>query len=382
MFPSTAFTKLAGVEYPILGAPMAGASTADLTVAISEAGGMGPLAAAALSPEAIRNEVATVRKRTSKPFNINLFVLGQAKADPQQVARALELLAPIREELGLAPGTPLEKYCPDNAAQMEAVLEARPALASFTFGILSKEQVAAFQARGILVMGTATTVAEARAWESVGADLVCAQGSEAGAHRGTFLGDAEGSLVGTMALVPQMVDAVRIPVIAAGGIMDGRGIAAALMLGAAGVQMGTAFLSSPESGISAAWREALRGAKDDSTRVSRIYSGRHARGIVNEFMRKLTPVVDDVPPYPIQNALTQPIRQAAAKAGRGEYLSLWAGQGAAMGRGIPAAELFAALVRETYEALGRAATASAPRAPMSTLAPVSTDAPVSASSAP
>jgi hypothetical protein len=134
---------------------MAGASTADLTVAISEAGGMGPLAAAALSPEAIRNEVATVRKRTSKPFNINLFVLGQAKADPQQVARALELLAPIREELGLAPGTPLEKYCPDNAAQMEAVLEARPALASFTFGILSKEQVAAFQARGILVMGTA-----------------------------------------------------------------------------------------------------------------------------------------------------------------------------------------------------------------------------------
>ena len=137
------------------------------------------------------------------------------------------------------------------------------------------------------------------------------------------------------------------------------------------MQMGTAFLSSPESGISQAWREALRGAKDDSTRVSRIYSGRHARGIVNEFMRKLTPVVNDVPPYPIQNALTQPIRQAAAKAGRGEYLSLWAGQGAAMSRGIPAAELFAALVRETYDALSRAATASAPA---STGSPVSTGA--------
>jgi len=362
VFPVTAFTKLAGVEYPILGAPMAGASTIDLTIAISEAGGLGPLPAAALSADAIRKEVADVRQRTSKPFNINLFVLGEPKADPQHVGRALELLAPIRAELGLPPGTPLERYCPDNAAQMEAVLEARPAMASFTFGILSREQIAAFKSRGVLVMGTATNVAEARAWEAAGADLVCAQGSEAGAHRGTFLGDAEQSLVGTMALVPQMVDAVRVPVIAAGGIMDGRGIAAALMLGAAGVQMGTAFLSSPESGISQAWREALRGAKDDSTRVSRIYSGRHARGIVNEFMRKLTPVVNDVPPYPIQNALTQPIRQAAAKAGRGEYLSLWAGQGAAMARGVPAAELFAALVRETYDALGRAASVSAPRA--------------------
>src|SRR5579872_3142720 len=166
MFPSTAFTKLAGVEFPILGAPMAGASTIDLTVAISEAGGMGPLPAAALQPDAIRKQIEDARKRTNKPFNVNLFVLGEPKADPKQVARALELLAPIREELGLPPGAPLERYCPDNAAQMEAVLEARPAMASFTFGILSKEQVAAFQARGILVMGTATTVAEARAWEA------------------------------------------------------------------------------------------------------------------------------------------------------------------------------------------------------------------------
>jgi nitronate monooxygenase len=159
-----------------------------------------------------------------------------------------------------------------------------------------------------------------------------------------------------MALVPQVVDAVRVPVVAAGGIMDGRGIAAALMLGASAVQLGTAFLTSPESGISGAWREALRDVRDDSTRVSRIYSGRHARGIVNEFMRKLAPVMEEIPPYPVQNALTQPIRQAAAKAGRGEYLSLWAGQAAAMGRGLPAAELFAALVRETRDVLRRAAS--------------------------
>jgi nitronate monooxygenase len=205
-------------------------------------------------------------------------------------------------------------------------------------------------------MGTATTVAEAQAWEAVGADAICAQGSEAGAHRGTFLGDFEGSLVGTIALVPQVVDAVRVPVVAAGGIMDGRGIAASLMLGASAAQLGTAFLSSPESGISSAWREALRDVHDDSTRVSRIYSGRYARGIVNEFMRKLSPLVNEIPPYPIQNALTQPIRQAAAKAGRAEYLSLWAGQAAAMGRGLPAAELFAALVRETQDVLRRAGT--------------------------
>lgn len=359
MFPNTAFTKLAGIEYPILGAPMAGASTPDLTAAISNAGGLGPFPAAALSREAIHQGIAEVRKRTSKPFNINLFVLGKPKADPQQVARGLELLAPIRKELGLPPGAPLEKYCPDNDAQLEAVLEERPAVASFTFGILSKAQVEALKSRGIVVMGTATTVAEAQAWEAVGADLVCTQGAEAGAHRGTFLGDFEASLVGTMALVPQVVDAVRVPVIAAGGIMDGRGIAAALMLGAAGAQMGTAFLTSPESGIAPVWRDAVRGARDTDTRVSRIYSGRYARGIVNEFMRKLTPVVNEIPPYPIQNALTQPIRQAAAKAGRAEYLSLWAGQAASMSRGLPAAELFAALVRETQDALRRAATASA-----------------------
>lgn len=356
MFPNTPFTKLAGVQYPIVGAPMVGACTTDLTAAISNAGGLGPLAAAAMTPDAIRKEIAEVRKRTDKPFNVNLFVLGETKPETKQVARALELLAPIRDELGLPPGTPLEKYSQETGAQIEVLLEARPAMASFTFGILSKEQVAKLKARGILVMGTATTVAEARAWEAVGVDLVCAQGSEAGAHRGTFLGDFEGSMVGTMALVPQVVDAVQVPVVAAGGIMDGRGIAASLMLGASGVQLGTAFLSSPESGISAAWREALSDVHDDSTRVSRIYSGRYARGIVNEFMRKLTPVANEIPPYPIQNALTQPIRQAAAKAGRTEYLSLWAGQAAAMGRGLPAAELFAALVRETQEVLQNAAS--------------------------
>jgi nitronate monooxygenase len=351
MFPVTPLTKLVGVEYPILLAPMAGASTPELTAAVSNAGGLGAFAAAVLSPDAIRAGIARVRQLTSKPFSVNLFILGSTNPDPRQVARALELLAPIREELGLPPGEPVAKYSEDNQAQFDAVLDERPALASFTFGILSEAQVAALQSRGILVMGTATTVAEARAWDAVGADIICAQGSEAGAHRGTFLGDPEASLVGTMALVPQMADAVRVPVIAAGGIMDGRGIAASLILGAAGAQMGTAFLSCPESGIPAAWRDALMNARDDQTRVSRIYSGRHARGIVNEFMRRLTPAAAEIPPYPIQNALTGPIRRAAGQANRPEYLSLWAGQAASMSRGLPASELFAALVQETQSAL-------------------------------
>jgi nitronate monooxygenase len=351
MFPATALTNLLGVDYPILLAPMAGASTPELTAAVSNAGGLGAFAAAVLSPDAIHAGISRVRQLTAKPFSVNLFILEPANPDSRQVARAIELLAPIRKELGLPPGEPLAKYSEDNQAQFEAVLEERPALASFTFGILTESQVAALQSREIKVMGTATTVAEAKAWDAVGADFVCAQGSEAGAHRGTFLGDPEASLVGTMALVPQMVDAVRIPVIAAGGIMDGRGIAAALMLGAAGAQMGTAFLSCPESGIPAAWREALFTARDDQTRVSRIYSGRHARGIVNEFMRKLTPVANEIPPYPIHNALTGPIRQAAGKANRPEYLSLWAGQAASMSRGLPAVELFNALVDETRATL-------------------------------
>ena len=355
MFPATRLTELAGVEYPILLAPMAGASTPELAAAVSQAGGLGWFAAATLSPNAIHQGIAS----TSKPFSVNLFVLEQPNPDPKQVARALELLAPIREELGLPSGQPLEKYCEDNAAQFDAVLEEKPAIASFTFGILTEAQVAALQSRGILVMGTATTVAEARAWDAIGADMVCAQGSEAGAHRGTFLGDFESSLVGTMALVPQMADAVRIPVIAAGGIMDGRGIAASLILGAVGVQMGTAFLTCPESGIPAAWRNALLNARDDQTSVSRIYSGRYARGIVNDFMRKLSPVVDEVPPYPIQNALTAPIRRASGKANNPEYLSLWAGQAASMSRSLPAADLCAALVRETNDALRRSASGNA-----------------------
>ena len=358
MFPGTPFTKLVGITFPIVQAPMGGATTPELVAAVSNAGALGSLAAGYLSPEAIRSNVAEIRARTKKPFNVNLFLIDLPRPDPVQVAKALEWMQPIRSALGLPSADAPAKYFEDPQAQFEALVEAAPPVASFTFGILSQKQMAALKKRSVLVMGTATTVAEARAWEAAGADFVCTQGSEAGAHRGTFIGEFESAMIGTIALVPQVVDAVRIPVIAAGGIMDGRGIAAALMLGAAGAQMGTAFLLCLESGISAAWKSALRGAHEDHTRVTRVYSGRAARGIVNEFMERMSPFEPELPPYPIQNALTTPIRQAAAKANRPEFLSLFVGQAASMCRELPAAELVARLVKETRTALARGASSS------------------------
>jgi nitronate monooxygenase len=356
MFPDTAVSKLLGITYPIVQAPMAGGpSTPRLASAISNAGGLGSLACGMSSPAAIREAIVETRSLTNRPFAVNLFVLETPHPSDETIAKAIQLLKPIRKELGLPDEPAPAKYCEEFREQFDAVLEMRPALASFTFGILNDTQIAALHAAGTLVCGTATTVAEARAWEKVGADLICAQGSEAGAHRGTFLGDFEAGMVGTMALVPQMVDAVRVPVLAAGGIMDGRGIAAAHVLGAAGVQMGTAFMRCPEAGTSAPWRNALRSATDNQTRVSRVYSGKHARGLINEFMRRLSPVEEEIPPYPIQNALTGAIRRAAARADRAEFLSLWAGQAASMGREVAAEELMSALVRETMAAMRGAA---------------------------
>jgi nitronate monooxygenase len=208
------------------------------------------------------------------------------------------------------------------------------------------------------VIGTATTVAEAKAWESVGADLICAQGAEAGAHRGTFFGDFEQSSIGLMALLPQVTRAVTVPVIAAGGIMSGTGIAAALILGAEAAQLGTAFLCCPESGIHEGWKKRIQGSSDDSTRLTRVFSGRHARGIVNDFMEHFRPFEKDVPPYPIQNALTAEIRKKAASQNRLEMMSLWAGQGSPMARALPAEQLVETLADELDSVMDRISSRS------------------------
>jgi len=334
-----------GMALPVIQGPMAGCDTPALVAAVSQAGGLGMLGCGMRSPDTMRQAAAAVRAATDKPFGINLFVQSIPVPDDATVQVALEVLKPMYAEFGLEPQIPTH-WCEDFDAQLETLLALRPAIASFTFGILTAAQVQRLHSAGCLVMGTATTVAEALAWQSVGADAVCAQGMEAGGHRGTFLGDFDAALLGTMTLVPQCVDALRVPVVAAGGIMDGRGIAAACTLGAQAVQMGTAFLACPESAIGPAQRAAIARAQGSDTRVTRVYSGRPARGIVNTMMQRLTPHAADIAPYPLQNALTVPLRRAAAARKRADYVSLWAGQGVGMARALPAAQLLALLARQ------------------------------------
>ncbi|HEY6908101.1 MAG TPA: nitronate monooxygenase [Myxococcales bacterium] len=347
----TPFTERMGVKHPLVLAPMAGGpSTPALCAAVSEAGGLGSYGAAYVAPARLRELIREIRAATARPFAINLFADDGVGADGETLRRAQEALARFRAELGLPPPGPP----PAPVSLREAfavVLEERVPVFSFTFGIPPAEMLEACRKAGIATMGTATSVAEARQLDATGVDLICAQGAEAGGHRGTFDRAAEPPLIGTMALVPQVVDAVRKPVIAAGGIMDGRGLAAALALGASAASLGTAFLRCPEAGTSAPYRAALREARDDTTTVTRAFSGRAARALANRFTREMA----DAPlaPYHTQNSLTREIRTAAAKRGDGTLLSLWAGQAAALGRELPAAELTAQILREADAVLSR-----------------------------
>jgi nitronate monooxygenase len=318
---------------------MLGATAEEITIAVSEAGGIGSFAAAGSNPDQIKASVTAIRAATSRPFAVNIFVLDPVDPDPSVVRAAMELLAPWRARYGLPPQSIPNTWAQDTAAQVEAIIEAAPPLASFTFGCLKEEQVAKLKMAGIYVVGTATTVAEAKAWEAAGADAICAQGIEAGGHRGTFLADIHASAIGTMSLVRTVCEAVDVPVIAAGGITDGEGVAAALMLGADAVQVGTAYLLSEEAITPAPQREAIRNAPDDPTRLTRAISGRYARGIDNEFMHAMRPIEDSIAPYPIQNALTGELRAAAIKANSTDAMSLWAGQSVKLAREGKAADI-------------------------------------------
>ncbi len=343
-----------GADIPIVQGPMLGASTPEMAMAASAAGALGSLGAAGLSPAALGQSIARMRAALGqKPFNINLFVLEPIRPDPEAVAWAMAQLAPYRAELGLAAPSQPKQWAEDFAAQFEVLVETAPPVASFTFGILTAAQVARLKGRGIKVLGTATTLAEAKAWQGVGADAVVASGFEAGGHRGSFLRDVMQSLVGTLALTSACVAALDIPVIAAGGIGDGAALAGVLTLGAAAAQVGTAFLLAAESTISAPWRAELAGRSCDDTRLTRAFSGRFARGIENRFLREFAG--KEVPPYPIQNALTQELRAACAKAGRSDMLSLWAGQGVHALREAATAEIVVQIWRDAREALARAA---------------------------
>ncbi|HZX00689.1 MAG TPA: nitronate monooxygenase [Bacilli bacterium] len=337
--------EVLGVQHPIVLAPMAGGpSTPELAAAVSNAGGLGSLGVAYLAPPAIRDAIAAVRRLSHRAFAVNLFVPEPAAPDTERIPEIQALLAPYRAELGLpAPRLPDPLVIPFED-QLAVVLETRVPICSFTFGVPAAEVVRALRDAGTLVVGTATHVEEARALERAGVDAIVAQGAEAGGHRGTFLGRAEDALIGTMALVPQVVDAVRVPVLAAGGIMDGRGVVAALALGACAAQLGTAFLACDEAGTDAHYRRALAESQDTSSTITRAFSGRAARGLRNRFVEEWE--AREPAPFPVQNVLTGDIRAAARRAGRPELVNLWAGQGSPRIRRVPAAELMRALLEE------------------------------------
>ena len=345
------FLSRLGVKFPIIQAPMGGGlSTPELVAAVCNAGGLGSLAAAYLKPDQILDEFRRTRALTDKPLNINLFAGGYEMKAVPDTRPMLALLGEIHETLGLPapvlPSLPTDPF----PSQFEAVLEARPAIFSFTFGIPSPDAMKRLNQRGILAFGTATTVEEARLLEKAGVAAVVAQGAEAGAHRGTFLGSFESSMIPTLDLVRAIRLAVSVPVIASGGLMDGNDIARAFEIGASAAQLGTAFLTCPEAGTPNAYRRAILSASTDTTVITRAFSGRPARGLRNTFINKLQGKEDSILPYPLQNALTRPMRTAAAKADDASFLSLWAGQGVTRARPLPAAQLIDRLIFEMKEA--------------------------------
>ncbi|UTW50587.1 nitronate monooxygenase [bacterium SCSIO 12827] len=360
----TALMTRLGMTLPVIQAPMAGGSdTPELVVAVSEAGGLGSMGATYLTPEAFRGAVEKVRSQTNRSFGVNLFapqpvppLPADAETTVAAVQRAGADVGAPQAALPDAMTDPFEKTFP-------VALESGAKVFSFTFGLISSEAVAALQARGTFVMGTVTTPAEAVAMERLGVDAVVAQGAEAGGHRGTFVGSFEAAMIGTLALVPQVVDAVSVPVVASGGIMDGRGIAAALALGAQAVQMGTAFLTCDEAGTPECYKAAMLSAQPEQTRITQAFSGRFARGIENRFMAMMEgDGAEAAPlPFPWQNALTRPMRTAAAKAGDPGLLSLWVGQGVGLSRRQTAAELMARLAEETDAAISRLTAGQAAR---------------------
>lgn len=347
-----------GVRLPIVQGPFGGgSSTPELAAAVANAGGVGSLGLYHLPPDGIRDMIARTRRLTDGPLNLNLWVPRPAAPPPtpDEIAAVRAVLRPLEDSLGLPPTDDAVEGAPQPFdAQVEVVLEARPAVVSFTFGTPPAEVVAAARARGIRVAGTATTVEEAEAHEAAGVDAVVASGFEAGGHRAAFLRPAGESLMGTMALVPQVVRAVRVPVVAAGGIADGRGIVAALALGADAAQIGTAFLATDESGATPLHRAALWDReRTRHTVLTRAFSGRHARGLRNAFTDAFA--APDAPhlPYLLQASVSRTLREAAAAAGRTDLLPLWAGQAAPLVTRHGAAELVASLAAEVEEVLGR-----------------------------
>jgi nitronate monooxygenase len=345
MWPDRRLIDLFKIEFPIVLAPMAGVMDADLVIAAAQGGALGSLPCAMLSVEKAREQINIIRQHVSAPVNMNFACHKVVDTDPLREAEWQRRLAPYYEELGLDPAAPINttNRAPFDEAMCELVEELKPEVVSFFYGLPNRALLERVKAAGCIVMASATIVREAIWLEEHGADAIIAQGAEAGGHRSMFLTDNVAGQPGTFALVPQVVDAVRVPVIAAGGIADGRGIAAAFALGAAGVQIGSAYLRCPESKVIAPARTALAQARDDSTVITNVMTGRPARGVANRVMAEVGPISPDAPAFPHAAASLAPLKAAAEKLGKLDFTNLWAGQAVRLGREMPAAELTRAL---------------------------------------
>ncbi len=352
-WPDTRLQTLLGIEHPILLAPMSGSTTPALAAAVSNAGALGGHGAMSFAPEKLRSEIAAIRAATNRPIHLNFFAHAEPPADGEAGPAMRAMLQELWNGAGLGALPPAEAAWPSfHEGQLAVIEEMRPHVVSFHFGLPDQKLVDRVKAAGCTVLCSATSPAEAVELEQRGVDAVIAQGFEAGGHSGIFLSDPMQGAMTTMTLVPQVVDAVGVPVIAAGGIMDGRGIAAALMLGAAGVQMGTAFLSCPEASVPDAHRAALleARAKGTPTVLTRGISGRPARGLKNHLLSEVKALEQEAAPFPMQNALTRSL----GGGGDPELTVMWSGGGAALSRAMPAAELVATLAAEAQAVLARA----------------------------
>jgi nitronate monooxygenase len=352
-WPDRRLTDLFGIEHPIVLAPMAGAMDVELAAAVAEGGGLGSLPCAMLSPERAREQIGQYRARVGKPVNMNFFCHTPPVPNNAREAAWRERLRPYYHELAVDPAAsiPTSIRVPFNAAFCEVVEDVRPEIVSFHFGLPAPALLARVKQAGCLVVSSATTVKEARWLEERGVDAVIAQGLEAGGHRGMFLTDDIAGQVGTFALLPQVADAVKVPVIASGAVSDARGIAAALVLGASGVQIGTSYLHCNESKISPAHRAALKNATDDSTVLTNVISGRPSRSIVNRLIREVGPISPVAPEFPLATGALVPLRARAEERGSGDFSPLWAGQAAALGRAVSARDLTHSLAAEAQALL-------------------------------
>jgi nitronate monooxygenase len=337
----TALQRLLGIDLPIIQAPMAGVQVSALAVAVSNAGGLGSLPCAMLTADVMQRELAAIRAQTDKPFNVNFFCHVPPTPSEERQARWHEALAPYFTEFGIDPATIASGpgRMPFTAAAADLLAEFKPPIVSFHFGLPSAELMIRLRSWGAKIIASATTVTEARWLEAHGVDAVIAQGNEAGGHRGNFLSSDLTTQVGTFALLPQIVQAVNVPVIAAGGIADAKGVQAALSLGATAAQIGTAFLLCPEATTSALHRKALKSEAALHTALTNLFTGRPARGIVNRIMRELGPISAATPEFPLATAAIAPLRAAAEKLGSSDFSPLWSGQNSTGCREIGAAEL-------------------------------------------